>query len=175
MGWCQHIAGGAALRERQETEAAIRAICELLSTAAATYGPLLVLVGPSGSGKTSLLLRLTEQHSGVYHNVNLELASTLPDGPPTQSIPGILHNIADNIPGKDILFLDHIELLFTPSLQLDVLRLLWDLSRVSPIVVAWPGEYKGNKLTYAQPGHPEFREYRQPESWPGVKVLSLWR
>lgn len=162
------------MRERQEADVPIRAIRELLSTATATYGPLLLLAGPSGSGKTPSLLSLAEQDGWVYHNVSLELASTLPDGSPAQSILGILHNIADT-PGKGILLLDHIELLFTPALRLDVLRLLWDLSRAGPVVVAWPGEYKGNKLTYAQPGHPEFREYRHPESWPGVKVLSLRR
>jgi Cdc6-like AAA superfamily ATPase len=161
----------------QKADAIVEAIRELVANRLATYGPLLLVVGPYGSGKTSLLRRLAEEDGYEYHNVSLELASVSPTDSSTRtpfSIPEVLRSIV-GAPGGKVSLLDHIELLFVPPLQLDVLRLLRDLSRTDPLVVAWPGEYKVDKLTYAQPGHPEFREYRQPESWPGVKVLSLRR
>lgn len=158
-------------------DAIVEAIRELVANRMATYGPLLLVAGFYGSGKTSLLRRLAEEDGYEYHNVSLELASaslTESSARSSLSIPEVLRDIIDTSDGK-VPLLDHIELLFAPSLQLDVLRLLRDLSRTGPIVVAWPGEYKRDKLTYARPGHPEFREYRQPESWPGVRVLSLRR
>jgi len=55
--------------------------------------------------------------------------------------------------GTRPLLLDHVELLFAPFLRVNVLRLLRDLSRLGRLVVAWPGEYHGYRLTYARPGH----------------------
>ncbi len=56
-----------------------------------------------------------------------------------------------------------IDLLFDPTLDLDPLRLLHDVSRVSRIVVAWPGSYRGDVLAYAVPEHSHYRTWRKPE------------
>jgi hypothetical protein len=60
---------------------------------------------------------------------------------------------------EEVVLLDNIEILFDPSLQQDPLRLLLNLSRNRTLVVSWNGQIKNNILSYAEPGHPEYRRY----------------
>ena len=57
-----------------------------------------------------------------------------------------------------------IDLLFEPTLQLDPLKLLRDASRATRIVVAWPGSYSDDTLTYALPEHGHYRTWRRPDA-----------
>ncbi len=59
--------------------------------------------------------------------------------------------------------LDNLELLFDVELKQDPLRLLQHISRNRNVVAAWNGHVDGGKLTYAEPGHPEYREYKAKE------------
>jgi hypothetical protein len=70
-----------------------------------------------------------------------------------------------------MLALNNIELLFEPSLQQEPLALLQELSRNKSLIVAWGGSYNEQTrvLTYAEPGHPEYRRYERPE----VIVLAM--
>jgi len=61
---------------------------------------------------------------------------------------------------EDVLFFDHIELLFLPDLGIDPLRALQQISRNKTIVVGWTGESGGKELTYAGQGHPEYKRYQ---------------
>jgi hypothetical protein len=57
-----------------------------------------------------------------------------------------------------------IDLLFEPTLELDGLRLLCDISRVARMVVTWPGSYVDGVLAYATPGHSHYCTWRRPEA-----------
>ena len=56
-----------------------------------------------------------------------------------------------------------IDLLFEPTLELDPLSLMRDVSRVARMVVAWPGSYLDDVLAYAVPDHSHYRTWRKPE------------
>lgn len=62
-----------------------------------------------------------------------------------------------------------IDLLFEPTLRLDPLALMRDVSRVTRLVVTWPGSYVDNVLAYAVPGHSHYRTWRRPEVF--IKAL----
>jgi predicted alpha/beta hydrolase len=55
------------------------------------------------------------------------------------------------------------DLLFEPALKLDPLRLMRDVSKVTRLVVAWPGSYADDVLAYAAPEHSHYRTWRRPE------------
>ena len=55
--------------------------------------------------------------------------------------------------------MDNLELLFSPDLAQDPLRLLQGLARNRTIVASWPGFMRGAQLIYAEPSHPEYRRY----------------
>ena len=62
-----------------------------------------------------------------------------------------------------------IDLLFEPELRLDPLALLRQASRISTLVVIWPGGVDGDVVNYAVPGHTRYRAWREPE----VAIYSL--
>jgi hypothetical protein len=63
----------------------------------------------------------------------------------------------------DTVLLDNTEILFDTALQLEPLRLLQVSSRNRTLVASWSGSYRNSILTYAEPGHPEFAQFRQVE------------
>ncbi len=137
------------------------------------YYRLLLVVGPIGAGKTPLLRALSCQHATPIPipipilNLNLALSQRLLDLTTCERslrIRRILEDLIAETPGETIA-LDNIELLFDPALQLNPLALLQRLSRHRTLVVAWGGTYDADRdvLTYAEPGHPEYRRYEHPE------------
>jgi hypothetical protein len=67
------------------------------------------------------------------------------------------------------IYFNHIELLFHPVLQLDPVRLFMNLSRNKTLIIAWSGEYQNGILTYAESGHPEYKEYRDVDA----KIITI--
>ena len=65
--------------------------------------------------------------------------------------------------GSEVVLLDNIELLFATELAQDPLRLLQSLSRNRTIVAAWPGNFDGGALTYAEPVIQRLGDIRCPK------------
>ena len=136
-----------------------------LEEAKTLYYRLLLVVGPCHSGKTAALQSLKEILSAPMINVNLELSYRLLDLTERQRalrLPRLLSQIVEAAIGNkapETVLLDNIEILFDPSLKQDPLRLLQGLSRANSVVAAWNGTVRDNRITYAVPGHPEYRHY----------------
>jgi hypothetical protein len=144
---------------------------ELLPNIAQQYHRLALIAGPAGSGKTPLLQELSRRQDTPYLNVNLALSQRLLDLTSKERplrVRRLLAGVLDEQPG-DVVALDNIELLFDPSLHQDPLALLQGLSRVKTLVAAWGGAYVDRVLSYAEPGHPEYRRYERPD----VTVFAL--
>jgi hypothetical protein len=75
----------------------------------------------------------------------------------------LLREVADAHAHGDLLLIDNIELLFDASLALNPLDLLKRQAHARRVVAVWPGEHRqgssGPRLTYAETGHPEHRDY----------------
>ncbi len=94
-------------------------------------------------------------------NLNLTLSQRLLSLTPRQRVLQ-LSQVAEAIvreADSETVLLDNIELLFEPSLKQDPLRLLQGISRNRTIVASWNGTVIEGYLTYAEPGHPEYRRY----------------
>ncbi len=148
---------------------------QLLPDIAHQYYRLALVAGPTGSGKTPLLKELCRRQDIPYLNVNLALSKRLLDLT-SKERPLRVRRLLDDVIGEqagDVIVLDNIELLFDPALHQDPLVCLQALSRNKTLIVAWSGTYDedGEKgvLTYAEPGHPEYRRYERPE----VIVIAL--
>ena len=139
---------------------------ELLPNIGQQYYRLALVLGPVGSGKTPLLMELCQRRDIPYINVNMALSQRLLDLTSKKRplrARRLLAEVIDEQSG-DTIALDNIELLFDPALRLDPLACLQGLSRNKTLIVAWGGAYIGNVLTYAEPGHPEYRRYDRPEA-----------
>ena len=150
-------------------DALAQRIVEQVPALAGLYYRLMLVVGPPRTGKTTILRCLADERSWPLVNVNLALSERLLEFPSQRralQVPSLLRRIADGHAG-DVLLLDSIEILFSPELKQDPLRLLQGLGRHRSVVAAWAGEYDGERLTCAEPGHPQYRRYDKPE---GVMV-----
>lgn len=95
-----------------------------------------------------------------YLNLSLALSQRLLDTPHRQVALAVPQALDDLLAGDGPLLVDHVELLFDPLLQIDPLRGLKLASRRRRLLVMWPGRLAdGAHLTYAEPGHPEYRRY----------------
>jgi hypothetical protein len=140
-------------------------IRERLSGIAENYSRLVLLVGYSGSGRTTALRGLADSENVPLLNVGTEVSLRLLDMGERQRIlqlPTLLEELLAPLPRK-LTLLDNTEVLFNPVLKQDPLRLLQRLSRDRTIVAAWLGNVEHSHLTYAEPGHPEFRRYSSDE------------
>lgn len=63
----------------------------------------------------------------------------------------------------ELLLLDRIQILFEPTLQLDVLRCLKTLSKKRPLIINWPGTYNGETLSFSVPGKPDYFYYDETD------------
>ncbi len=147
---------------------------QLLPSLTQQYHRLAVVVGRVGSGKTPLLKELCRKHAIPYLNVNLALSQRLLELTSQERPLRVRRLLDDAVAGavsngvneqkSDVIALDNIELLFDPALHQDPLALLQSLSRNRTFVVAWGGTYDEKRtLSYAEPGHPEYRRYERPE------------
>ena len=145
--------------------ALVEQIEDIVPTLRGQYHRLLLVAGLVGSGKTPLLKALCQKHDLPYLNVNLALSRRLlelTDRERPLRIRRLLADVIDEQPADSVV-LDNIELLFDPSLHQDPLVCLQGLSRNKTLIAAWGGDYISGVLTYAEPGHPEYRRYERPE------------
>ena len=144
----------------------------LIDEIANLHSKLVLLAGPGRSGKTRLLRALGDKLNIAPLNVSLELGRRLAGTPNNKrgfSAGELLREIADREQTGDLLLLDNLELLFEKGLQINPLDLVKRLAHSKRVVAVWPGELRGDRLIYADMGHPEYRDYSRD----GVVVLEI--
>ena len=139
---------------------------EAIQQAANQYFRLVILAGVPGSGKTAALQSIAHQAGCQIVNVNLELSKKMLELTRTQrsrQVERLLKEVIAAVPG-DVVLLDNLEILFDTGLEVEPLRLLQISSRNRTLVATWNGTYAGGTLTYAEPGHPEFVQFKQVDA-----------
>jgi hypothetical protein len=157
---------GSIIETKTEICAAMTQLKEAVSHVDSQYYHLIIVAGVPGSGKTTMIQELANAHGYPIINVNLELSKRLLDLTRVQrsrQAEKLLKEIIAGV-GGDLVILDNIELLFDARLELEPLRLLQGVSRNRTIVSTWSGTYSNNTLIYAEPGHPEFVQFKQVEA-----------
>ena len=123
---------------------------------------LILLVGAQSARKTALLTAFAGSVQTSTLNVGAELGRRLAAIPQKQrhlQAGTALRQLADEHAKGDLLLMDNIELLFDKTLQLDPLELLKRHAHSRRVVAVWPGELRDGRLTYADMGHSEHRDY----------------
>lgn len=133
-----------------------------LTTASTLYHRVVFLVGATGDARSEVLAAIAGKRNWPIVNLGFAFSQQLLDVPRRHravTAPQVLADLLGGV-GGNVLLLDHIEVLFTPELAQDPVRLLQGLSRNRTLVVSWPGVRDGTTLIYAEPGHREY--YKQP-------------
>lgn len=121
---------------------------------------LILLVGKAG--KTQLLRALAQRLNTAPINVGVKLGHRLAATPVSDrgfSTNESLRDLADGVRNDVPLLLDNLEVLFEPSLRINPLNVVKLLAHSRPVIAAWPGEMRNDRLIYAGMGHPEHRDY----------------
>ncbi len=137
-------------------------IAEKIDSARLCYYRLVLIVGLPGNRKTTALMELSRKFDYPYLNVNLLLSQKLLEVPSHMrpiEVQAMLEEIVTET-SSEVVLLDNIEILFDSELKQNPLRSLQSLSRNRTIVATWMGRYENKELTYAEPGHPEYRRYQ---------------
>lgn len=136
-------------------------LSSLCETAATLYHRLVLVVGPARSGKTRLLQAAAAANGWPLINLNQRVSELLLELTQRQRalrVPRVVGDVLGST-GADVVLVDNLELLFSPDLAQDPLRLLQGLARNRTVVASWPGLMVGKQLSYAEPSHPEYRRY----------------
>jgi DNA polymerase III delta prime subunit len=147
------------------TETAVQ-LEQAIEQAASQYYRLVILAGAPASGKTTALQCMAQKLGCQLVNVNLELSKRMLELTRTQrsrQVERLLKEVIAATPGEVVL-LDNLEILFDTGLEVEPLRLLQVSSRNRTIVASWNGSFQAGTLTYAEPGHPEFIQFKQTEA-----------
>ena len=146
-------------------EQAIDRIREYIVRVSDLYNRLVLIVGSPRSGKTTVLRAIGLAENAPVVSVGWQISQCLLDLTERQRVlqlPTILQEAINCLPAE-ITLLDNTEVLFSPVLKQDPLRLLQRISRDRTVITSWLGSVVDGHLTYAVPDHPEFRRYRTEE------------
>jgi DNA polymerase III delta prime subunit len=139
---------------------------QAIEQASSQYFRLVILAGPPGSGKTATMQSVAQKIGCQVVNVNLELSKKMLELSRTQrsrQVARLMKEVIAAVSGNVVL-LDNLEILFDTGLAVEPLRLLQVSSRNRTVVASWSGSYVSGTLTYAEPGHPEFVQFKQSEA-----------
>ena len=149
-----------------ESDAPLNQLEEAIQQASNQYFRLVILAGLPGSGKTGAMQSIAHKAGCQVVNVNLELSKRMLELTRTQrsrQVERLLKEVIATAPG-DVILLDNLEILFDTGLEVEPLRLLQVSSRNRTVVASWSGTYVGGTLTYAEPGHPEFVQFKKVDA-----------
>ncbi|MCZ2153095.1 MAG: BREX-3 system P-loop-containing protein BrxF [Bryobacterales bacterium] len=148
------------------SDKAITPVNEAIQQASSQYFRLVILAGLPGSGKTAVLKSIGQRLGCQVVNVNLELSKRMLEltrAQRSRQVERLLKEVIAAAPG-DVVLLDNLEILFDPALEVEPLRLLQVSSRNRTVVASWSGSYVDGTLTYAEPGHPEFVQFKKVDA-----------
>lgn len=139
---------------------------QAIEQASSQYFRLVILAGPPGSGKTATMQSVAQKIGCQVVNVNLELSKKMLELSRTQRSRQVARLMKEVIAAAsgNVVLLDNLEILFDTGLAVEPLRLLQVSSRNRTVVASWSGSYVAGTLTYAEPGHPEFVQFKQSEA-----------
>jgi hypothetical protein len=135
------------------------------------YHQCLLLVHADVQRLEAVANELETKYGWPRSHISRELAAFLLSNSPGQRSDAARRwletSLASAAPGP--VLLSDIDLLFEPTLHLDVLTLLRQASRTTRLVVAWPGAFENGTLAYAVPEHHHYRTWLRPE----VSIVTL--
>lgn len=133
---------------------------EAIKEAKELYHSLVLIIAPPDTGRAVKMKNIAEALDQKPINLNLELSKRLLEMTHKNRVLKTAEKLDEIInPCREYAILDFTEVLFDVSLKQDPLALLKRLSRNRTIIASWNGDVENEKLTYAEPGHQEYRVY----------------
>ena len=144
-------------------ESLVDQLTKALSAAAHDRHKLVLVLGGFGTGKTQLLQAVAAATEGAILNLNLALTERLRQLPRSRYADGVtvhaeIDKLCDELSqhGRP-LFVDNVELLFSPELgKVNPVDTFKRIARQRPVVLALPARRDGNYAEYASVGRADY-------------------
>ena len=104
--------------------------------------------------------KVTSPIKDVFVNIGLMLGEKMYKAK-VDGLPINIVNELNSILGEEKrdITLTNTNILFSPEYEMDVIKLLLQIGRNQRLYLQWPGEIRGEKLLYSEPGRFDFKEY----------------
>jgi hypothetical protein len=138
----------------------IERLNKIIDSAKLQRSQLIIICNPN---KEKLIKQNNNKYCIQNVNISLELSKKLLDIPMKKRSNHVRRCLAEILHkfNSDILWIERIQILFHPELEFDPIQFFQNASRNITIILLWDGEYKNNKLIYAEPGHQEYRVFSE--------------
>lgn len=130
-----------------------------------SYSRIIYLAG-DGASASKVIRKISDKLSLPILNITLILSRILKDITPKERediLPDILQRAIIDDNNHEVLLLEHIEILFEPSLNHDPFVLLEKISRIKTLIIHFPGEFDGTCLTWSTPEYRDHIRHKVPE------------
>lgn len=141
----------------------VKKLAQAVQSASHDRHKLILVLGTFGSGKTQLLQTTSEAIEGAYVNLNLALTNRLRQLPRSRYADGVtVHTEIDKLCEEQSqhgrpLFIDNVELLFSPELgKVNPVDTFKRIARQRPVVLALPARRDGSFAEYATVGRADY-------------------
>ena len=138
----------------KETDSALVRLCDQASSLVLIVNSTEQVIFPSHLSEEITLLELSEEL--CEHLLPLSRDDR------SRKAPDILAKMLNCI-ASEVVWIDRIQILFEPSLELDPLRQLQELARIKPIIAIWSGQLTEQFLTFSVPGRADYQSYTANE------------
>jgi hypothetical protein len=115
----------------------------------------IVLCNPKERDETVLREAGYQQYA-----LNLLLAEAVIAFPESDRAASVRETALSLIPRSAAVYLVDYEMLFDPRYGIDVLKFFIEISRRQRLAVKWCGRLAAQTLVYAEPSHPDYKQYR---------------
>lgn len=136
-----------------------------VSRASGEHFRLVWVAGGTALERSALLRVLAEVEDGALIDVGKKLSTALIEIPVplrTASVAECFAACMGESPSA-VTCLDHLEILFEPSLRLNPVSLVQGASRRNVLVAAWPGLAETGRLTFGSIDHPAHMDISEQE------------
>lgn len=136
-----------------------------LARASGEHFRLVWIAGGTAAERSALLRALSDAENGRLIDVGKVLSTALIDVP----LPLRTASVEDcfvaclGAPPAAVSCLNHLEILFDPSLRTNPVALVRGASRYAVIVAAWPGNVIANRLSFGSSDHPAYMELSEQD------------
>ena len=144
-----------------------------VARASSEHFRLVWLVGGAISERSALLRRLADAEDGAFVDVGKKLSSSLIEVPVSlrsASVEDCFAACLGESPSA-VTCLDHLEILFEPSLRVNPVALIKGASRHAVLVVSWPGTVSTGHLFFGASDHPSYMDISEHELESVVHLL----
>jgi len=127
-----------------------------LKTARREHFRIIWVVGGSASERSAVIRVVADAEDGAVLDVGRLLSAALIEVPSPHRAVSVDDAFSDMLSngGKEVLCLDHLEILFETSLMLQPIDLVKNASRRFLLVASWPGTFAQDSLVFGPEDHP---------------------